>query len=124
MISCDREGGGGNLLLAGNFFSEIVKCKLFFSVPTPCTIFFCHSLFRSIFFQYLILFRFFNYIVNVVLSVLASCIAWPLLRQGRRKLFSIGGGGSLKCHFLDFGGKFDRILMVRKQRFSMLKFTI
>ena len=31
---------------------------------------------------------------------------------------------SLKCHFLDFGGRFDRILMVRKQRFSMLKFTI
>ena len=32
--------------------------------------------------------------------------------------------GSLKCHFLDFGGSFDRILMIRKQRFSMLKFTI
>jgi hypothetical protein len=49
-----------------------------------------------------------------------------------RKLFFIGGGGlkarvegprkffnleSLKCHFLDFEGRFDRILMVRKQRF-------
>jgi hypothetical protein len=32
--------------------------------------------------------------------------------------------GSLKCHFLDFGGSFDRILMMRKQRFSMSKFTI
>ena len=59
--------------------------------------------------------------------------------QGRRKLFMIGGGGlnaraegprkflnleSLKCHFLDFREDFDRILMVRKQRFSMSKFTI
>jgi hypothetical protein len=32
--------------------------------------------------------------------------------------------GFLKCHFLDFGGSFDRILMVRKQRFSISKFTI
>ena len=54
------------------------------------------------------------------------------------KLFSIRGGRiaraegprkflnleSPKCHFLDFGGRFDRILMVRKLRFSMLKFTI
>jgi hypothetical protein len=85
-------------------------------------------------------------LIIVKLSFLASCIAWPLLRQGRRKLFSIGGGGgkrgrkaranckgprqflnleSLKCHFLDFNwGRFNRILMVRKQRFSMLKFTI
>ena len=31
---------------------------------------------------------------------------------------------SLKCHFLDFGGSFDRILIVGKQHFSMLKFTI
>jgi hypothetical protein len=57
--------------------------------------------------------------------------------QCRRKLFLIGGLRaraegpkkflnleSLKCHFLDFGGSFDRILMVRKQRFSMSKFTI
>jgi hypothetical protein len=36
----------------------------------------------------------------------------------------IGGLESLKCHFLDFGGSFDRIVMVRKQRFSMSKFTI
>jgi hypothetical protein len=55
----------------------------------------------------------------------------------RRKLFLIGGLEtraegprkflnleSLKCHFLDFGGSFDRIMMVRKQRFSMSKFTI
>jgi hypothetical protein len=27
---------------------------------------------------------------------------------------------SLKCHFLDFGGSFDRILMVRKQSFDMI----
>ena len=60
-----------------------------------------------------------------------------MINQGRRKLFSIGGGlkaraegprkflnlESLKCHFLDFGGRFDRILIVKKQRFSMSKFT-
>ena len=53
-----------------------------------------------------------------------------LQKQCRRKLFFIGGAetmaegprkplnlDSLKCHFLDFG-------MVRKKRFSMLKFTI
>jgi hypothetical protein len=61
--------------------------------------------------------------------------------QCRRKHFWLGGGGrgvwkgaegprkllnleSLKCHFLDLGGRFDRILMVRKQRFSTLKCTI
>jgi hypothetical protein len=61
--------------------------------------------------------------------------------QCRSKHFSWGGGGrgvwkraegprkllnleSLKCHFLDLGGRFDRILMVRKQRFSTLKCTI
>jgi hypothetical protein len=54
----------------------------------------------------------------------------------RRKLFFIGrlkrgpkaqgilNLESLKCHFLDFGGSFDRTMMVRKQRFSMSKFTI
>ena len=35
------------------------------------------------------------------------------------KIFLWNKLGSLKCHFLDFGGSFDRILMVRKQRFSM-----
>jgi hypothetical protein len=35
------EGGGrGDLLLAGNFFSGIVMCKIFFSYPSPSTIFF------------------------------------------------------------------------------------
>ena len=43
--------GGGDLLLAGNFFSGIVMCKIFFSYPSPCTSFFFHSLFRSIFFS-------------------------------------------------------------------------
>jgi hypothetical protein len=41
--------------------------------------------------------------------------------EGPRKFLNLE---SLKCHFLDFGGSFDRILMVRKQRFSMSKFTI
>ena len=42
--------------------------------------------------------------------------------EGPRKFLNLE---SLKCHFLDFGGRFDRlILMVRKQRFSMSKFTI
>jgi hypothetical protein len=31
---------------------------------------------------------------------------------------------SLKCHFVDFEGSFDRILMVRIHSFSMSKFTI
>ena len=31
---------------------------------------------------------------------------------------------SLKRHLLDFGGRFDRIPMFRKKRFSMSKFTI
>jgi hypothetical protein len=41
--------------------------------------------------------------------------------EGPRKFLNLE---SLKCHFLDFGEDFDRILMVRKQRFSMSKFTI
>jgi hypothetical protein len=41
--------------------------------------------------------------------------------EGPRKFLNLE---SLKCHFLDFGGSFDRILMVRKQCFSMSKFTI
>ena len=41
--------------------------------------------------------------------------------EGLRKFLNLE---SLKCHFLDFGGRFDRILIVRKQRFSMSKFTI
>jgi hypothetical protein len=41
--------------------------------------------------------------------------------EGPRKFLNLE---SLKCHFLDFGGSFDRILMVRKQNFSMSKFTI
>jgi hypothetical protein len=59
--------------------------------------------------------------------------------QCRRKLFSIGGGGAesegrrpeeifkfrvFEMPFPGLWGRFDRILMVRKQRFSMLKFTI
>ena len=51
--------------------------------------------------------------------------------KGYRKLFDWGAEiegilnlESLKCHFLDFGGSFDRILIVRKQHFSMSKFTI
>jgi hypothetical protein len=38
-----------------------------------------------------------------------------------KKFFNLA---SLKCHFVDFGGSFDRILMVRKQSFSTSKFTI
>jgi hypothetical protein len=41
--------------------------------------------------------------------------------EGPRKFFNLE---SLKCHLLDFGGRFDRILMARKQSFSMSKFTI
>ena len=37
--------------------------------------------------------------------------------EGPRKFLNLD---SLKCHFLDFGGSFDRILMVRKQSFSMI----
>jgi hypothetical protein len=55
--------------------------------------------------------------------------------QCRRKLFFIGGAGSedrrpeeifiiSKMPFPGLWGSFDRILMVRKQRFSMSKFTI
>jgi hypothetical protein len=61
--------------------------------------------------------------------------------QGRGKLFSIGGrGGGAESEgrrpeeifkfrvsempFPELWGRFDRILMVRKQRFSMSKFTI
>ena len=58
--------------------------------------------------------------------------------QGRRKLFSIGGGAEsegrrpeeiLKFRvsempFPGLWGRFDRILIVRKERFSMSKFTI
>ena len=43
-------GGGGDLLLEGNFFSGIVMCKIIFPTQTPCTIFFA-TLFRSIFFS-------------------------------------------------------------------------
>ena len=31
---------------------------------------------------------------------------------------------SLKCHFLDFGGRFDRNLMVRKRDYNVSKFAI
>ena len=41
--------------------------------------------------------------------------------EGPRKFLNLE---SLKCHFLDFGRNFDRILMVSKQSFSMSKFTI
>ena len=61
--------------------------------------------------------------------------------QGRRKLFSIGGGGGgaesegrrpeeifkfrvSEMPFPGLWGRFDRILIVRKERFSMSKFTI
>ena len=46
-------GGGGDLLLAGNFFSGIVMTYVqdIFFIPSPCTIFFCHTFFRSIFFS-------------------------------------------------------------------------
>ena len=57
--------------------------------------------------------------------------------QGRRKLFSIGGAESegrrpeeifkfriSEMPFPGLWGRFDRILIVRKQRFSMSKFTI
>ena len=59
-------------------------------------------------------------------------------KQGRRKFFSIGGGAESEGRrpekifkfrvsempFPGLWGRFDRILMVRKQRFSMSKFTI
>jgi hypothetical protein len=41
--------------------------------------------------------------------------------EGPRKFFNLE---SLKCHSLDFGGRFDRILMVIKQRFTMPNFAI
>ena len=31
---------------------------------------------------------------------------------------------SPKCHFLDFGGRFDRNLMVRKRHYNVSKFAI
>jgi hypothetical protein len=42
-------GGGGDLLLAGNFWDRYVQ--VFFSVQTPCTIFFSTLSFAAFFFQ-------------------------------------------------------------------------
>ena len=60
-----------------------------------------------------------------------------LRKQGRRKLFSIGGAEGegrrpeeifkfrvSEMPFPGLWGRFDRFLIVRKQRFSMSKFTI
>jgi hypothetical protein len=62
-----------------------------------------------------------------------------ILQQGRRELFLFGGGGAeskgqrpkeifkfrvSEMPFPGLWGRFDRILMVRKQHFSMSKFTI
>jgi hypothetical protein len=60
----------------------------------------------------------------------------PKARAERRRCeVFLGGSGrmppgkflnleSLKCHFLDFGGRFDRNLMVRKRDYNVPKFAI
>jgi hypothetical protein len=60
----------------------------------------------------------------------------PKARAERRRceVFLEGSGGmppgkflnleSLKCHFLDFGRRFDRNLMVRKRDYNVSKFAI
>ena len=60
----------------------------------------------------------------------------PKARAERRRCeVCLGGSGgmppgkclnleSLKCHFLDFGGRFDRNLMVRKRHYNVSKFAI